>query len=112
MIMKKQPVLSPRELRKQAFETERRELEARVDGSIGRIDAIAPTPAVEAAESVISEAGKRVEVLAAAQMSSDIQAALADVTSSATDITALNTRLSTTQEELGALPRRRGSLRS
>jgi hypothetical protein len=104
MIMKKQPVLSPRELRKQAFETERRELEARVDGSIGRIDAIAPTPAVEAAESVISEAGKRVEVLAAAQMSSDIQAALADVTSSATDITALNTRLGTTQEELGALP--------
>jgi len=102
--MKKQPVLSPRELRKQAFETERRELEARVDGSIGRIDAIAPTPAVEAAESVISEAGKRVEVLAAAQMSSDIQAALADVTSSATDITALNTRLGTTQEELGALP--------
>jgi len=102
--MKKLPALSAKELRKRTFETRRRELDSRIDESIARIDASSPQQAVQAAENVISEAGKRVEAFTAEHMSSDLQGAIDDATSSATLIIDLDKRENGARAELDGLP--------
>jgi hypothetical protein len=102
--MKKQPDLSARELRARDFEAARREVEVRVDSAISRIDAGAPPAAVDDADTLIGEGGKRVEALAVECMYGDLQGAIADVSSSANHVTELATLKASAEAELGALP--------
>jgi len=74
--MKKQPDLSARELRARDFEVARRDVEVRVDSAISRIDAGAPQAAVDDADTLIGEGGKRVEALALGCMYCDLQGAI------------------------------------
>jgi hypothetical protein len=102
--MKKQPDVSAKELRKRDFEGARREVEARVDAAISRIDAGIPQAAVEDADKLIAEGAKRVETLTVEWMYADLQGAIADVASSANQVTELAILKAESQTKLNALP--------
>jgi hypothetical protein len=102
--MKKQPDVSAKEMRKRDFEGARREVEARVDAAISLIDAHSPQAAVDHADTLIGEGGKRVEELTVEWMYADLQGAIADVSSSANQVTELATLKAGAQAELSTLP--------
>lgn len=102
--MKKQPDVSAKELRKRDFEGARRDVEARVDAAISRIDAGIPQAAVEDADTLVAEGAKRVETLTAEWMYADLQGAIADVASSANQVTGLAILKAESQTKLNALP--------
>jgi hypothetical protein len=102
--MKKQPIISGKELRKRIFEEEREAVGLEVDAAIAMVDAGASTEAVESAKKVVDQGTTRVEALAVDRLNGDFQEALADARSSAAHLSELATQKAVTQEHLDALP--------
>jgi hypothetical protein len=92
------------EQRKIGFQEARREIGARVDAAISRIDADTPPGALDAAEVLISESAKLIEAIAVQEKYGDLQGATADVTTSVAQISELEGRKTAAEARLDALP--------
>ena len=102
--MRDQRELPARERRKIGFEDARKEIGARVDNAISRIDAYSPPGVLEAAENLISEGAKLVEAVAVQEKYGELQSGVADLTNSAAQVAELDGEKTAAEARLDALP--------